>query len=1020
MKRMLCLTVLVLLAAAPVLALDGYGCLKAIGTGADAVTVLYTGGTPYDIGYWHGSLLREQVQHNVTVGLAYARAEVGQAALLATWNTMAPFVPPEFHQELQGLADGSGVSLSDLHEYHAVPELSEYHCSAFNASGPATADGHMIQIRNLDWIMGMGIQDNPLVIVAEPAGGYKYANITFAGMIGCPAGINEKGIGVSEKGDSFDYAHETLAGIPMVFLLRDVLAHTASLAEANTMLQNAARTSSYWYLVGDADTPDARLYRTSPTIFDTWAPGQDPSGPSWALPNIVYHGMSEALFYSDLAANWGSITPEVAMDICRDIAMQSSLLEAVYDLTTREIWASYAEGLQPASGRDFVHLNTLEPPFVFQDDFESQSYTDSNWWQLIPKVSLQTQGGSQVLELVGGSGTECGVLAAGGRCFCVDGLTVGVDVRIPQGGMGGLGFGAEGAVQMPAGGANWFTYYLGLYPGSHSIELREDTAAGWPDPVLAEVVVPELIFDTWYRLELHSTLTNFEVWFAERGQPLVKVIDVAQDVLNPGIQSHHMGGVSLWAETRRRRMQFDNFRLEGVPAPIKQLACPGVRALREEACRVPVWLNDGEGVAGLQFDLYYDASLLTGLTGPQVEKGSLIAGDPDWTLAWNLVAPGHLKVLAYNTQSQPLPAGSHGEVMQAWLTVNPAAAPGSYTFLDLQGVVLSDRLGRALPSGGWDCVLYVARAAEWFEFAPITTPQAVESFFDIFLEARDEFGDPGTLYNGTANLTDLTGTISPASVAFTNGAGTAHVAIASAHAADTITATDSLDGAVHGTSNAFQVLAKGDVNGDGTVNVLDVVRTVAIALGTVTPSPGEFAAADANSDGVVNVLDVIIIQNLALGIHGMAPLGEARLGIAAKGTVAAPVMAAGAPPPAGAKRIAVPVVINSASGVAGFNFDLAYDSRVLTPVEVRAGTLLAGKADWVINANLARNPLRVLCYSRQSRALSGKGGTLVEVVFAQAGKVGKGALSLGGTAISDAAGKALSRTLSLGKAYTVK
>jgi len=57
---------------------------------------------------------------------------------------------------------------------------------------------------------------------------------------------------------------------------------------------------------------------------------------------------------------------------------------------------------------------------------------------------------------------------------------------------------------------------------------------------------------------------------------------------------------------------------------------------------------------------------------------------------------------------------------------------------------------------------------------------------------------------------------------------------------------------------------------------------------------------------------------------------------------------------------------------------------------------------------------------RRRLTSTGKGGTLVEVIFAETGKAGKGALSLGGTAISDSRGKALSRTLSLGKAYTVR
>ncbi|UCE17680.1 MAG: dockerin type I repeat-containing protein, partial [Gemmatimonadota bacterium] len=51
---------------------------------------------------------------------------------------------------------------------------------------------------------------------------------------------------------------------------------------------------------------------------------------------------------------------------------------------------------------------------------------------------------------------------------------------------------------------------------------------------------------------------------------------------------------------------------------------------------------------------------------------------------------------------------------------------------------------------------------------------------------------------------------------------------------------------------------RGDVNGDGAINVLDAVLTVNIVLGTSPPPSGEeLWAADCNGDGGANVLDVL-------------------------------------------------------------------------------------------------------------------------------------------------------------------
>ena len=58
--------------------------------------------------------------------------------------------------------------------------------------------------------------------------------------------------------------------------------------------------------------------------------------------------------------------------------------------------------------------------------------------------------------------------------------------------------------------------------------------------------------------------------------------------------------------------------------------------------------------------------------------------------------------------------------------------------------------------------------------------------------------------------------------------------------------------------------AKGDLNGDGGVNVLDVQLCVNVFLGTEVDS-AIVSRSDVNGDGKVDVLDVQIIANIVLG-----------------------------------------------------------------------------------------------------------------------------------------------------------
>ena len=54
----------------------------------------------------------------------------------------------------------------------------------------------------------------------------------------------------------------------------------------------------------------------------------------------------------------------------------------------------------------------------------------------------------------------------------------------------------------------------------------------------------------------------------------------------------------------------------------------------------------------------------------------------------------------------------------------------------------------------------------------------------------------------------------------------------------------------------------GDVNGDETIDILDVVISVNIVLGSTESNP----AADINGDGIINVLDIILLINIILGV----------------------------------------------------------------------------------------------------------------------------------------------------------
>ena len=55
-----------------------------------------------------------------------------------------------------------------------------------------------------------------------------------------------------------------------------------------------------------------------------------------------------------------------------------------------------------------------------------------------------------------------------------------------------------------------------------------------------------------------------------------------------------------------------------------------------------------------------------------------------------------------------------------------------------------------------------------------------------------------------------------------------------------------------------------DINGDGVINVVDVVNLVGYVLGTSEFSDTQLCASDVNQDGLINILDIIELINIIL------------------------------------------------------------------------------------------------------------------------------------------------------------
>ena len=351
------------------------------------VRVLYLSGSPYEIGYQHGALLRTEIERNI--GFLYRQAVKkfhNEEIFAEIYERMRPFIPEEYVLEMQGLAHGSRLPLHIIHAVHILPELGEWGgkkrikkvidqmtsgqlattCSNVSVGGAATASGSHYSVRILDWGLHRisRLHEYPLITVCRPQNGIPYANIGWVGFIGAVSGMNSQGITLGEMGYG-DNEHETLFGKPMPFLLRDVMSYASSLADVRKIITESAPTNSFVFLMSDGKNGDAELYVRDPERFVVFKENQEVRDRKEHLPpipNTVYGGHFNEKMTEILSKEHGKLTPELFMnEIIPAIAMKSNFQNVIYDPALLRFWVNNAASKEEwAASQPYTEFNLGE------------------------------------------------------------------------------------------------------------------------------------------------------------------------------------------------------------------------------------------------------------------------------------------------------------------------------------------------------------------------------------------------------------------------------------------------------------------------------------------------------------------------------------------------------------------------------------------------------------------------------------------------------------------------------------
>ncbi len=328
----------------------------------DGVLVLYLEGSPQEMGEQHGVLLQEQARdvidtmlYGVGVGSSFIRGSWFFGDIEEAQSRLLPHMNPGYVEEMDALAKAGGFHREELRLVNFFPEL--FHCSGFAVYGDATSDGMLYHGRILDYISGLGLERNAVLMLVNPDNGHRWVNVGYAAFTGTVTAMNEKGVAIGELGGD---GWGDWDGKPMAQLMREVMEQASTVEEGVAIFEKGPRTCEYYYVLSQAKPNLAVGLYATPQRLKIIHPGLAYERLERPVDNAVL--LSARDRYQKLVdrveSRYGEIDAQEAWSLmARPVAMGSNIQSALFRPETLDFWIANATHDKVASAHRPVEFN---------------------------------------------------------------------------------------------------------------------------------------------------------------------------------------------------------------------------------------------------------------------------------------------------------------------------------------------------------------------------------------------------------------------------------------------------------------------------------------------------------------------------------------------------------------------------------------------------------------------------------------------------------------------------------------
>ena len=344
-----------------VVARHGKGRLEKI----EGTRVLFLEGTPEEMGEQHGTLMRGQVRdlvnrvlYGVGVGSSFEKGRWFLGEIEECQMRIGPFMDERYLREMDSIASAAGLDREEVRLANFFPEL--FHCSGFALLPDATQGGRVYHGRILDYMKGVGLEPNAVVIIHRPEVGHAWANVSYAGFVGSVTAMNDQHISIGEMGGRGEGKWD---GKPMAQLVREAMEKASTLDEAIAIFRDSPRTCEYYYVIADGRSGRAVGIAATPDRFELVEPGAAHAQLPHPVPGTVLLSVGDR--YEELVkrvkAGHGRFDADSARDLMtRPVCMKSNIHSVLFAPDTLDFWVANSDGEQPASHCRYIHYNLRE------------------------------------------------------------------------------------------------------------------------------------------------------------------------------------------------------------------------------------------------------------------------------------------------------------------------------------------------------------------------------------------------------------------------------------------------------------------------------------------------------------------------------------------------------------------------------------------------------------------------------------------------------------------------------------